>query len=72
MRPGYEVLCLCRMSLRTFAQFAFWVFLENFNKSSAAFTSTAVVLYESTRAHVRKGGIVSDEKNCIKAKKRSN
>ena len=45
-----------------------WVFLENFKKSSAAFTSAAVVLHESTRAHVRKGSIVSNEKNFIKAK----
>ena len=45
-----------------------WVFLENFKKSSAAFTSAAVVLHESTRAHVRKGSIVSNEKNYIKAK----
>ena len=45
-----------------------WVFLENFNKSSAAFTSAAVVLHESTRAHVRKGSIVSNEKNFIKVK----
>ena len=44
------------------------VFLENFKKSSAAFTSAAVVLHESTRAHVRKGSIVSNEKNYIKAK----
>ena len=44
--------------------------LENFKKSSTAFTSTAVVLHESIRAHVRKRGIVSDEKNCIKAKKK--
>ena len=41
----------------------FWVFLKNFNKSSAAFTSAAVVLHESTRAHVSKGSIVSNEKN---------
>ena len=45
-----------------------WVFLENFKKSSAAFTSAAVVLHESTRAHFRKGSIVSNEKNYIKAK----
>ena len=45
-----------------------WVFLENFKKSSAAFTSAAVVLHESTRAHVSKGSIVSNEKNYIKAK----
>ena len=45
-----------------------WIFLENFKKSSAAFTSAAVVLHESTRAHVRKGSIVSNEKNYIKAK----
>ena len=45
-----------------------WIFLENFKKSSAAFTSAAVVLHESTRAHFRKGSIVSNEKNYIKAK----
>ena len=45
-----------------------WFFLENFKKSSAAFTSAAVVLHESTRAHFRKGSIVSNEKNYIKAK----
>ena len=62
------------MSLRTFTlqiylpTIGLWVFLENFNKSSAAFTSAAVVLHESTRAHVRKGSIVSNEKNYIKAK----
>ena len=62
------------MSLRTFAlqtyipTIGLWVFLENFKKSSAAFTSAAVVLHESTRAHVRKGSIVSNEKNYIKAK----
>ena len=62
------------MSLRMFAlqmylpTICYWVFLKNFNKSSAAFTSAAVVLHESTRAHVRKGSIVSNEKNFIKAK----
>ena len=62
------------MSLRTFAlqmyipTIGLWVFLENFKKSSAAFTSAAVVLHESTRAHVRKCSIVSNEKNFIKAK----
>ena len=62
------------MSLRTFTlqiylpTIGLWVFLENFKKSSAAFTSAAVVLHESTRAHVRKGSIVSNEKNFIKAK----
>ena len=47
-----------------------WVLLQRFIKSSIAFTNTAVVLHESTRAHVRKGGIASDKKNCIKAKKK--
>ena len=47
-----------------------WVFLQSFKKGSTAFTSTAVVLHESTRAHVRKGRIVSNEKNCRKTKKK--
>ena len=43
-----------------------WVFLKCFIKSTIAFTSTAEVLHESTGAHVRKGGVASNEKNCIK------
>ena len=64
------------MSLRTFTlqmnlpTICLWVLLQRFIKSSIAFTNTAVVLHESTRAHVRKGGIASDKKNCIKAKKK--
>ena len=66
------------MSLRMFTlqlnlpTICLWVLLQRFIKSSIAFTNTAVVLHESTRAHVRKGGIASDKKNCIKAKKKSN
>ena len=48
-----------------------WVFLENFNKSSAAFTSAAVVLHESTRAHFRKGSIVSNEKKLYKSENKN-
>ena len=51
-----------------------WVFLKCFQKSSMAITSTAEVLKEATGAHapLKKGGITSDEENCIKNKTKQN
>lgn len=70
-----KILLLAQqISLRTFTfqmclpTICLWIFLQSFNKSSSAFTSIAVELHGSTRA-LRKGGIVSDEKNCIWKKK---